>query len=451
MSYVPSFKNDVFVTYCHDDDDSLGDKGGWVSDFHEGLKRRLKQILGSRRIEVFLDKERLSGVSSLDDTIRAELDAATLMAVVSPLYLTSPYCREEREWFLEKSGESPRVGNMTRALRVVKTPSRNDAHRRVFDDGLGFEFCRVLGKDPFRFEEFRLSSQEFADEHEKLCQSVARLLETMWRKRSPVYLAQCSKALKSDYEKLFQELTDQGFRVLPEIELDDSNVEYIAKEGIDEAEISIHLLDSDPDDLALRQAQMTMEMQQPAVTWFQGDRPDEKSEYAELLGRLIAHQDSARRSQFLERTRLERVKAEVLGLLRPFEAPEKRETTGTRQVYILCHPEVRSDYQSARKIRNWIVEKERFEVELPETAPLDPSELRQLHETKLGNADGVLLYWGEADLGWFNTTNGVSTCLDHTLHVVVGPRTPSHEPPVRHRIDLYGVLKQAVEQQSTRP
>ena len=47
--------------------------------------------------------------------------------------------------------------------------------------------------------------------------------------------------------------------------------------------------------------------------------------------------------------------------------------------------------------------------------------------------------------------NGVSTCLDHTLHVVVGPRTPSHEPPVRHRIDLYGVLKQAVEQQSTRP
>ena len=49
------------------------------------------------------------------------------------------------------------------------------------------------------------------------------------------------------------------------------------------------------------------------------------------------------------------------------------------------------------------------------------------------------------------SANGVSTCLDHTLHVVVGPRTPSHEPPVRHRIDLYGVLKQAVEQQSTRP
>ena len=46
---------------------------------------------------------------------------------------------------------------------------------------------------------------------------------------------------------------------------------------------------------------------------------------------------------------------------------------------------------------------------------------------------------------------GVCTCLDHTLHVVVGPRTPSHEPTVRCRIDLYGVLKQAVEQQSTRP
>ena len=45
---------------------------------------------------------------------------------------------------------------------------------------------------------------------------------------------------------------------------------------------------------------------------------------------------------------------------------------------------------------------------------------------------------------------GVSTCLDHTLHVGVGLRTPYHEPTVRHRIDLYGVLKQAVEQQSAR-
>ena len=50
-----------------------------------------------------------------------------------------------------------------------------------------------------------------------------------------------------------------------------------------------------------------------------------------------------------------------------------------------------------------------------------------------------------------NRRKGVSTCLDHTLHVVVGPRTPSHELTVRHGIDLYGVLKQAVEQQSTRP
>ena len=49
-----------------------------------------------------------------------------------------------------------------------------------------------------------------------------------------------------------------------------------------------------------------------------------------------------------------------------------------------------------------------------------------------------------------NRAKGVSTSLDHTLHVGVGPRTPSHEPTVRHRIDLYGVLKQAVEQQSAR-
>ena len=56
----------------------------------------------------------------------------------------------------------------------------------------------------------------------------------------------------------------------------------------------------------------------------------------------------------------------------------------------------------------------------------------------------------QQDRGAF-TEKGVSTCLDHILHVVVWPQIPSHEPVVRHRIDSYGVLKQPVEQQPTPP
>ena len=47
--------------------------------------------------------------------------------------------------------------------------------------------------------------------------------------------------------------------------------------------------------------------------------------------------------------------------------------------------------------------------------------------------------------------NGVSTCLDPILPVVVCPRFSSHEPTVRHRIDPDSVLQQAVEQQPACP
>ena len=84
---------------------------------------------------------------------------------------------------------------------------------------------------------------------------------------------------------------------------------------------------------------------------------------------------------------------------------------------------------------------DRVHLVYPHPIPLEQSETRFFKDETAT--------W--LDPGHRFNTYGVSTCLDHTLHVVVGPRTPSHEPPVRHRIDLYGVLKQAVEQQSTRP
>ena len=423
MAYVPSFKNDIFVSYCHDDDYSFGGKSGWVSDFHEGLERRLKQILGSRKTSVFLDKERLSGEAVLDETIRAELETAVLLAVVSPLYLSSPYCRDEREWFLEQAQESLRVGTATRALRAVKTPREDNAHRQVFDEGLGFEFFQTISKDPFRFAEFPFSSQQFGELMERLCQGLARLLEAMRRERSAVYLARCAEACQPERQKLLDELTAQGYRVLPEIEVDKRNVEPIAKEGIEEAELSIHLLDAEPDDLSVRQAEIAMDLEMPVVAWAHGERVHGSRDYGEFLDRLMGYQDPERRSQFLQRTRLERVKAEVLGLLRPFEALEKKQKGGTRAVYILCDGRVPPDYQSARKMRDWIVEKDRFRVELPSTEPLDPSELRELHKTKLRNSDGVLLYWGQASPGWFEATKHDLDARDYMSEAIgVGNR-----------------------------
>jgi hypothetical protein len=101
---------------------------------------------------------------------------------------------------------------------------------------------------------------------------------------------------------------------------------------------------------------------------------------------------------------LERVKSEVLSLLEPREQPPPVDEPKVRRVYIVCDSRVPEDYRSAWKIKNLISENDKFVVDLPETAPLDPGELRADHNRKLRDSHGLLVYWGQSSPGWFEAT-----------------------------------------------
>ena len=405
MAYVPGYEYDLFISYSHDDDFAFGQAagGGWVTDFHKGLEARVKQILGSRATKVWLDKKRLSGEWALDDKIRQDLqETAAFLAVVSPLYLTSNYCKDEREWFLEQAGEALRIGAMSRAIRVVKTPDDGDAHRKVFADTLGFELFEGGGDS---FTELAMTSPEFRVRMEQVCQGLARVLKSMWRAATPVYVATVPRALLAERRQLVEELTAQGFRVLPRIEVDSTNVNQVADEGIAEAELSVHLFGAEEDDVSIQQAALAMGRERTMVTWaVEPGLSQKQGEYGDFLRTLLAYQDPQNRSQFLDRTRIERVKAEVLSLLRPFEAVPAAGANGKRRVYLVADRRTPEDFRDIWKIRTWMLEKDKLEVELPETAPLDPGELRADHERKLAASDGLLVYWNLASEGWFEAT-----------------------------------------------
>jgi hypothetical protein len=438
MAYVPGYEYDLFISYSHDDDFAFGQGagGGWVTDFHNGLEARLKQILGARSAEVWLDKKRLSGEWALDDKIRQDLGGtAAFLAIVSPLYLTSNYCRDEREWFLEHAAEALRVGAMSRALRVVKTPDEDNAHRRVFADTLGFELFESSAEG---FSELAMTSPEFRTRMEQLCQGLARLLKSMWRASTPVYVATVPRELLAQRRQLVEELTAQGFRVLPRIEIDSANVNQVADEGIAEAELSVHLFGAEDDELSIQQAALAMGRERTMVTWaLEAGMTQRKDEYGEFLRSLLAYQDPQKRSQFLDRTRVERVKAEVLGLLRPFEAPPAPAAAGKRRVYLVADRRTPEDFRDIWKIRTWMREKDKLEVELPETAPLDPGELRADHERKLASSDGLLLYWNQASEGWFEATKADLDRREY-LSEAIGVGKLGFEEPGRVVLPLVG-------------
>ncbi len=111
MSYVGGpFKNDLFVSYSHGDVENTGESKlkQWSQAFAKELESELKMFPGlGRDISIFLDQHHrpqqgLDPMDPLTDQLREEIKHSAILSVLmSPHYLLSKWCREEREWWHE--------------------------------------------------------------------------------------------------------------------------------------------------------------------------------------------------------------------------------------------------------------------------------------------------------------------------------------------------------------
>jgi len=95
---------------------------------------------------------------------------------------------------------------------------------------------------------------------------------------------------------------------------------------------------------------------------------------------------------FLEQTPLPELKTIVLDQLRPRIDTARK--NGKPHIYLLCDRSQASDVEQTWQIRKQIIEKESFEVSVPEG-------LREDHRERLASCEGVLLYWGRATADWY--------------------------------------------------
>ena len=398
--YVPGYSNDVFISYAHNDNISHDSSPGWVTAFSKRLEVTLKGLLGSD-VRVWRDEERTSPDRILDDELQRQVNSsAVFVAIVSPSYLNSSFCTDERNWFLEANAGTIRLGTSSRGLRVVRLPLiEGDAHRQIFADGLGGEFFERKGE---YLEELSPMSTAFGALFERLCQGIARLLHQMRRDCTPVYLAACRRDLRRHRQALVDELTSLGYSVLPSVELAGDLLE-VAKEELSRARLSVHVFDAIPHTLSNDQARLAMDLQGKILVWaLEPELYKADLDNRELLWRLFGT------ATYLEppNARPEKVKAEVLALLSARDRAEVPALNGDRRIYIICDSRDPDDYRRARKIRDLIVRNDKFEVDLSEAGPLDPGEIREDHERKLRMCHGVLLYWGTAERDWFDAMRG---------------------------------------------
>ena len=116
-AFVPGYDHDVFVSYAHVNNlpprlrtqQALIDQPtGWVETLVYDLKVELVQKIGDfQRFEVCFDKESLRGHDILNDRIAAQIRASALfVAVRSPAYHASVWCRDEARLFAEHFAEN---------------------------------------------------------------------------------------------------------------------------------------------------------------------------------------------------------------------------------------------------------------------------------------------------------------------------------------------------------
>src|SRR4051794_4533532 len=115
MAFVPGHKHDLFLSYAHAE-------MAWVEVFSKALCTEF-QVRAGEPVTVWQDSQNLRlGQKWGDQIVEGIRGAAAFLAIVSPIYLNSPWCREERSTVLEKTLEALRVDSFYRLLKIVKTP-----------------------------------------------------------------------------------------------------------------------------------------------------------------------------------------------------------------------------------------------------------------------------------------------------------------------------------------
>ncbi len=113
-SYVGKpFKHDIFITYSHGDAD--GDGIAKLKQWSEGFARELEEELKAMpdlaaNIRIFRDENDqlasgLDPMAPLTEQLKEDVARSAILAILmTPQYLRSDWCKDEREWWLDQQG-----------------------------------------------------------------------------------------------------------------------------------------------------------------------------------------------------------------------------------------------------------------------------------------------------------------------------------------------------------
>jgi hypothetical protein len=252
MSYVPGFEHDVFISYA-----SENNRDGWVTSMvrvlAEELGRELERLLGRQfsRESVFFDTTELRPGQKFPEALqKAAEGSAMLVPVLSPSYLSSDRCDQERRAFLAKLPEGVGAGECLAPI-LVRPVSPTSLAELLGDAKITVFF------EPGQQEPWPVGSEEWTAQVRKLATEVMFALQHLRQRYKPVFLGRVPSGYDELRARCASELQKRYFRVEPE------GVHVLNDEALREsmrhAALSVHFIGG-ADPSALRAIEIAAEV-----------------------------------------------------------------------------------------------------------------------------------------------------------------------------------------------
>ena len=400
MPSEPQAGRDLFISYARvDDEEVFGVK--WLSALLQDLRNLLAQKIGRReKVSIWWDETELRGNDAVTPAIEAALrQTATFLLVLSPGYLASQWCLQEKALFFQALGGEPQ----DRVFVVEK--SRLDAdHTRPAElaDLKAYQFWYRDERERAR----TLSPQDTEPQRtaytrlvEDLATDISRQLKAQTvAPHATVFLAEVTDDLDQQREQVQRYLEQEGqCRVLPaQRHLEGQAFRDALDQALGQCTLFMQLLGAYPGRrppdipqgytrLQLERAQQLglriMQWHDPALKLDRVEAPEQR----QLLEAVTVYAEP-----------LETFKQRLVQALRPPAPVPTPQAVPLGAPMVFIHTE-RRDRSLAESIMQHV--DPRLMVTLPISAG-KAAEVRQDLEHKLRACDALLLVYGAKTLAW---------------------------------------------------
>lgn len=383
MPFVPGFEHDVFISYAH------GDDRDWINRFLDRLAPALNRLLPGASL--WVDKDDLRKSRNFEQDIPESLvSSAVLISLVSPTYLTRPYCvQQEYRRFASQSAArkqptqrfaSPDFASDLFGFRCPILPLLDDSYRNtIFPGATDIPFCDDIST-------FSLTSPQFEEQFRVLLRELRSLLLRMRNHATPVFLYPPSPTpeIADAHSALTRELQAQSYRILPDTELD-------PLPSLTRSELAIFLLGPqyDQSETPKRLTSQISQLDKPFIIWPSPTLETDGEVAQRGFYQSLVQLESPRKTLLRAAITPEKLKEEVFAILSP-RAKMPPPAAGKPRVYLVYDSTKTSEKNNAGKIVFHYQNDFQFDL----------SDNPRQHTLGLTQSDGVLLLWGEANEDW---------------------------------------------------